>query len=104
MQEGVLEEGASMYASFRFYSGPENVTKEVATRAASFGYSVTGKYAIDSSLLRHLREEVMVVKFHQIQGHQQHVFGAARVLLAEVLRAFMSGQGADLLPRHIRAD
>jgi hypothetical protein len=96
MQEGILEEGQSMYASFRFLpSGPENITKEVASRVATFDYSVTGKYGIDTALLQHLSNESMAVKFHKIEGHQQVVFGASRIMLVEVLRAFSSGQGVN---------
>lgn len=83
-----------MYSSFRFLpSGPENITKEVVSRVATFDYSVTGKYVIDTALLQHLSHESMVVKFHKIEGHQQVVFGAACIVLVEVLRAFVSGQG-----------
>jgi hypothetical protein len=77
-------------------NGPDNVTKEATARAASFDYTVTGKYTLDRRLVKYLQEGVLVVKFHLVEHHQQHVFGTARVAMQEILKAWIGGQGEHL--------
>lgn len=94
VQDGALAEGDKMWASFRFFEGPRHTTKEVSTRAATFDYATTAKFAIDSDLIKHLQTGAMTVKLHRARGDDETVFGVARIVLSEVLRAFCSGQGA----------
>jgi First C2 domain of RPGR-interacting protein 1 len=93
-QDGLLEEDDGMYASFRFFNGPESVTREVRGKAASFDYSMAIRILVNAAFLHYMQDESMTVTLHRVRGFEQVPLAKAHVPLEEALRAFANGQGA----------
>ena len=93
VQDGLLEKHESMYASYRFMSGPDCQTSRVQSNKATLDSIVTGKYRLDAALLRYMQDSMLEVKLHKEHNYAQVVFAVARFPLVEVLQAFVAGQG-----------